>query len=113
MWSATKSGYAILRQVECIFLRTQLIAIGKSQSMEKATITMVMASFLVDCAIISSSSICRGELSFLQPVHFCICWHDSAILTSYLFQQWPACVHVPNWKNVLLHIIIGPSSPNH
>ena len=41
----------------------------------------------------------RGELSFLQPVHFCICWRDSAVLTGYLFRQWPACVHVPNWKN--------------
>ena len=46
-------------------------------------------------------SIYRGELSFLQPVHFCICWRDSAILISYLFQQWLACMHVPNWKNVL------------
>ena len=26
---------------------------------------------------------------------------NSAVLTSYLFQQWPACVYVPNWKNVL------------
>ena len=50
---------------------------------------------------ISSSSIYRGELSFLQPVHFCICWRDSAVLTGYLFRQWPACVRVPNWKNVL------------
>ena len=25
----------------------------------------------------------------------------SAVLTGYLFRQWPACVHVPNWKNVL------------
>ena len=41
----------------------------------------------------------RGELSFLQLVHFCICWHDSAMLTGYLFRQWSACVHVPNWKN--------------
>ena len=40
-------------------------------------------------------SIYRGELSFLQPVHFCICWCDSAILISYLFQQWLACMHVP------------------
>ena len=47
---------------------------------------------------ISSSSIYRGELSFLQPVHFCICWHDSAVLTSFLFQQWLACACVPNWK---------------
>ena len=47
------------------------------------------------------SSIYRGELSFLQPVHFCICWCNSAILTGYLFQQWPVCMHVPNWKNVL------------
>ena len=43
--------------------------------------------------IIGSSSIYRGELSFQQPVHFCICWRDSA---SYLSQQWAACVHVPN-----------------
>ena len=43
----------------------------------------------------------RGELSFLQPVHFCICWHDRAILNGYLFLQWLACVHVPNWENVL------------
>ena len=50
---------------------------------------------------IGSSSIYRGELSFLQPVHFCICWRDSALLTSYLFRQWLVCVHVPNWKNVL------------
>ena len=41
------------------------------------------------------------ELSFLQPVHFCICWCDSAVLTSYLFRQWLVCVCVPNWKNVL------------
>ena len=27
--------------------------------------------------------------------------HNSAVLTGYLFRQWPACVHVPNWKNVL------------
>ena len=46
-------------------------------------------------------SINRGELSFLQPVHFCICWRDSAVLSGYLFRQWPACVRVPNWKNVL------------
>ena len=50
---------------------------------------------------IGSCSIYRGELSFLPPVQFCICLHDSAILTSYIFQQWPACVHVPNWKNDL------------
>ena len=48
--------------------------------------------------LISSSSIYRGELSFLQPVHFCICWRDNAVLTGYLFPQWPACVCVPNWK---------------
>ena len=40
----------------------------------------------------------RGELSFL---HFCICWRDSAVLSGYLFRQWPACVRVPNWQNVL------------
>ena len=40
----------------------------------------------------------RGELSFLSPVQFCICLRDSAILTGYLFQQGPACMHVPNWK---------------
>ena len=43
---------------------------------------------------IGSSSIYRGELSFLQPVHFCICWRDSAVLTGYLFRQWPACMRV-------------------
>ena len=47
---------------------------------------------------ISSSSIHKEEL---QPVHFCICWRDSAVLNGYLFRQWPACMHVPNWKNVL------------
>ena len=57
------------------------------------------SSFLIH--IISSSSIYRGELSFLQAVHFCICWHDSAVLIGYLFQRWLACMHVPNWKNVL------------
>ena len=46
--------------------------------------------------IIGSSSIYRGELSFLQPVHFGICWHNSAVLNGYLFRQWPACVRVPN-----------------
>ena len=51
--------------------------------------------------IIGSSSIYGGELSFLQPVHFCICWHNSAILTGYLFQHLPACVHAPSWKNFL------------
>ena len=51
-------------------------------------------------AHISSSSIHRGELSFLQPDNFCICWCDSAILTSYLFRQWLACVHVPNWEKL-------------
>ena len=61
---------------------------------------------------VSSSSIYRRELSFLQPVHFCICWCDSAILTGYLFRQWPECVRVPNLKNVGVHIIIGPSGPN-
>ena len=50
---------------------------------------------------IGSSSIYRGELSFLPLVQFCICSCGSAILTSYLFRQWPACVRVPNWKNVL------------
>ena len=49
--------------------------------------------------VISSSSIYRGELSFLQPVHFCICWRDSAVLTGHLYRQWPACMCVPNWKN--------------
>ena len=47
------------------------------------------------------SSPYRGELSFLPPVQFCICSCDSAILTSYLFRQGPACVHVLHWKNVL------------
>ena len=23
---------------------------------------------------------------------------------SYLFRQWPACVHVPNWKNNVLGV---------
>ena len=50
---------------------------------------------------IGSSSIYRGELSFQQQVHFCICWRNSAKLTSYLFRQWLACMCVPNWKNVL------------
>ena len=50
---------------------------------------------------IGSSSIYRGELSFLPLVQFCICSRDSAVLTGYLFRQWPACMHVPNWKNVL------------
>ena len=50
---------------------------------------------------ISSSSIYRGELSFLIPDHFCICLRDSAVLTGYLFRQGPACVHVHSWKNVL------------
>ena len=50
---------------------------------------------------IGSSSIYRGELSFLPLVQFCICLHDGAILTGYLFRQGPACVHVLNWKNVL------------
>ena len=50
---------------------------------------------------IGSSSIYRGELSFLQLVHFCICWCNNAVLTGYLFQQWLACVCVPNWENVL------------
>ena len=40
---------------------------------------------LLSSSCIGSSSIYKGELSFLQPVHFCICWHDSAVLTSYLF----------------------------
>ena len=48
---------------------------------------------------VSSSSIYRGELSFLQLVHFCICWRDSAVLTGYLFRQWLACVRVPNSEN--------------
>ena len=51
--------------------------------------------------IIDSSSIYRGELSFLSPVQFCICLRDSAVLTGYLFRQGPVCVRVPNWKNVL------------
>ena len=50
---------------------------------------------------IGSSSIYRGELSFLPPVQFCICSHNSAVLTGFLFRQGPACVHVLNWKNVL------------
>ena len=56
---------------------------------------MLMASH------IGSSSIHRGELSFLPLVQFCICLRDSVVLTSYLFRQWPACVRVPDWKNVL------------
>ena len=58
--------------------------------------------------LISSSSIYRGELSFLQPVHFCICWRDSAVLNGYLFRQWPACVCVPNWKNNVLGVELRP-----
>ena len=50
---------------------------------------------------IGSSSIYRGELSFQSPVQFCICSRDSAVLTGYLFRQGLACMHVPNWKNVL------------
>ena len=34
---------------------------------------------------IGSSSIYRGELSFLSLVQFCIFWRDSAILTGNLF----------------------------
>ena len=30
------------------------------------------------------------------------CLRDSAVLTGYLFRQRPACVRVPNSKNVLL-----------
>ena len=51
-----------------------------------------------ECYISSSLYIYRGELSFLQPVHFCICWRNTAILSSYLFQQWLACMCVSNWK---------------
>ena len=25
----------------------------------------------------------------------------SAMLSGYLFQQWPVCMHIPNWGNVL------------
>ena len=52
-----------------------------------------------------------GEFSFLQPVHFCICWRDSPVLSGYLFRQWLACVCVPNWKNVLrtMNYIVPPS----
>ena len=32
----------------------------------------------------------RGELSFLPPVHFCICWRDSAVLSGYNGRR--ACV---------------------
>ena len=42
-----------------------------------------------------------GLVSFLPPVQFCICLRDSALLTSYLVRQWPACVRVPNWKNAM------------
>ena len=58
-----------------------------------------------------SSSIYRGELSFLQPVHFCICWRHSAVLTGYLFRQWPACVCVPNWKNNVLGVELRRQTP--
>ena len=59
--------------------------------------------------IISSSY--RGELSFLQPVHFCICWRDSSVLIGYLFRQWPACVCVPNWKNNVLGVELRRQTP--
>ena len=66
------------------------------------TVKMTLALTLGAAVLhIGSSSIYRGELSFLPPVQFCICSRDSAVLTGYLFQQGPACVHVPNWKNVL------------
>ena len=52
-------------------------------------------------AHIGSSSIYRGELSFLSLVQFCICSRNSAIFTGYVFRQEPVCVRVPNWKNVL------------
>ena len=62
----------------------------------------------------SSSSIYRGELSFLQRVHFCIC---SAILTGYLFRQWLACMHFligkMSWESALLEDVYRDISNVH
>ena len=44
---------------------------------------------------------CVWHFANWKNVQFCICSRDSAVLTGYLFQQGPACVHVLNWKNVL------------
>ena len=41
--------------------------------------TNIMALF-VHFILVPPLSIYRGELSFLQPVHFCICWRDSAVI---------------------------------
>ena len=74
---------------------------GISATVYVADVTILLSSSSMASVHACSSSFYRGELSFLQPVHFCICWHNSAILTSYLFRQWPAYMCVPNWKNVL------------
>ena len=84
-----------------IFLKVQTIWWMDIVSIRFVDSDIIYTLWLHLRIIISSSSIYRGELSFLQLVHFCICWCDSAILKGYLFQQWLACVHVPNWKNVL------------
>ena len=60
---------------------------------------------LISIVLLLVPPLYRGELSFQQPVHFCICWRDSAVLTSYLFRQWPACVSVPNWKNNVAQVV--------
>ena len=79
------------------FHHFQIVLPSADKFLLPSVLRVMNAQQLPNC----SSSIYRGELSFLQPVHFCICWHDSAVLTSYLFRQWPACMHVPNWENVL------------
>ena len=48
-----------------------------------------------------------SSISFLPPVQFCICSRDSAVLNGYLFRQRPACVRVPNWKNVVGVYVYG------
>ena len=45
--------------------------------------------------LLVSTLFIEGNSHYYKPVHFCICWCDSAVLTSYLFRQWPACMCVP------------------
>ena len=57
-----------------------------------------------DQLFILSTSYCQyiGDChKTFQSVDIYMMKCDSAILTGYLFRQWPVCVHVPNWENVL------------
>ena len=73
------------------------VDIYRSIIFHKWTRKMTNSSYSPHPIVSISATVTRTFLSV--DIYMMKC--NSAILTGYLFRQWPVCVRVPNWKNVL------------